>query len=129
MKRTTILTLASLLIGLAFSILLVRLVTVEREVSRQREQIARQQERIAVMRETATQARGAFVRMQTSDQPKPEDVLRSVGIINDEQDRQFEREARESEAAREQKAEADKQEAIKDLDVAIAALQAVSKER
>lgn len=56
MKRTTILTLSGLIITLAFSILLMRLASLERENPRQREQIA-------VIRETATQAREAFDRM------------------------------------------------------------------
>ena len=53
MKPRSILLLSGLIIGLAFSVLLVRLTSLERENARQREQIA-------VMRETAAQAREAF---------------------------------------------------------------------
>ena len=69
MKNRSILLLSGLLTGLAFSVLLVRLTSLERENARQREQIA-------VMRETATQAREAFDRMQ----PVPLPCLMSVPI-------------------------------------------------
>lgn len=58
MKNRSILLLSGLLIGLAFSVLLVRLTSLERENARQREQIA-------VMRKTATQARKAFYYMES----------------------------------------------------------------
>ena len=64
MKARSILLLSGLIIGLAFSVLLARLTSLERENARQREQVA-------VMRETTTQAREAFDRMQKTAPPEP----------------------------------------------------------
>ena len=120
MQNRLIFLLSGLVISFAFSCLLVRIASVERENARQREQVAR-------MRESAGFAREAFDRMQK--EPEIEPGLTIIGSFSEEEIRRFQKDYEAEQAAKRQRAEADKQEAIKDLDADIETLEAVSKER
>ena len=120
MRRTTILTLASLLIAGCFAFQQIRIAAQEREIARQREQTA-------VMRKTAIQAREAFDRMQALSSPRfvMAPIGGTIGIIaighNFETGKSYGRFIPTRSTP--------KEEAVKDLDAEIEKLKIVSKEK